>query len=123
MTQNYIDSLPVNSGDKELLRSLGADSPSALMGILDSSHDYFEERFGKKKLEELTAALSQQMSVGEHAIFKEPKKDFGIGAIVDRPAPTLEPPRFDISKRRLAVCQTYRAGRPRAHPRGRTADC
>jgi hypothetical protein len=97
--KNFIDSLPVETADKEFLRTLSADSPAALLGYIRASRDFFEQRFGPKKLDQITSLLGQMLSVHEHAVLKGSKKEFAMGAVVDLPAPELNPPRFDIRKR------------------------
>ena len=99
MAASFIDSLPVGPEEKSLFRARGINSAAELLGLIQSSPDFFERQLGKSRLAELVSELKTQLSTAHHAVLDTPVKKFATGAIIDEPAPELKSPRFDLNKR------------------------
>lgn len=109
---DFIDGFPLSDELKMKLRSIGADSPAALLGSLDAAGAAAEQFFGKRALLQVQRLLRASLSPQDRKALAAPLPRQSLGAQLKRPAPPVLPPSFDIRERdRLFTrLQSLRAG-------------
>ena len=93
----YIEQLPVSNEIRGRLRSLGAHSPEALLGLIEAAPADFERLTGSEAAAQIRAALRQMVTWHPKAI-EGPVAGYSLGAALEK-APSLREPGFDVEKR------------------------
>ncbi len=93
----YIEQLPVSNEIRDRLRSLGAHSPEALLGLIEAAPADFERLTGSGAAGQIRDALRQMVSWHPEAM-EAPVRGFSLGAALEK-APSLQEPGFDLEKR------------------------
>jgi hypothetical protein len=93
----YIDQLPVSEEIRAQLRSFGAETPEALLGLIEAAPGEFERMTGSAAAGRIRAALATMVQWHPEAM-SEPAREHGLGAALER-APRLRDPGFDLEKR------------------------
>lgn len=96
---DFIDSFHLSDELKHKLRSVGADSPAALLGSLEAAGPAAEQFLGRLALRRVRKILQASLSAKEREAVTAPLPRYSLGAQLKRPAPTLLPPSFDIGER------------------------
>ena len=96
----YLDLLPLTEADKAQLRSLGAPSATALRAMISASPKAFHDLFGRARTLRLVKALEGLITDAERGFARS---SVGMlprtGALVDRGAPPIKPPPYDLKLR------------------------
>jgi hypothetical protein len=87
MASEFIEQLPLSEEEKGQLRSLGADSPAALLALIDAARESFERFFGLEKTDSLRRTLQGIMASGEH-LPSGPVPKYALGAMLE-PLPNI----------------------------------
>jgi hypothetical protein len=96
---DFIDSFPLSDELKVKLRSVGADSPAALLGSLDAAGAAAENFLGRLALQRVRRLLRATLSPRDRKAFAAPLPRQSLGAQLKRPAPVVLPTSFDIGER------------------------
>lgn len=96
---DFIDNFNISDELKMKLRSVGADSPAALLGSLDAAGAAAENFLGKQALRQVRTLLLASLSPQDRKALAAPLPRQSLGAQLKRPAPAVLPPSFDIGER------------------------
>jgi len=96
---DFIDEFPLQEEVKAKLRSLGADSPAGLLASLDAAGGAAPKFLGKATLKRVRKILNSRMSTRERQALLTPAQRVYFGAQLQRPAPKIRPPNFNIAER------------------------
>jgi hypothetical protein len=100
MATSFLDQLPLPDKERAKLAGLGATGPAALLGMMAAAPESFDRLLGKACAQELRRALNDLVTESERALLATPPPPVRArGAIVDRPAPPIAPPRYDVAER------------------------
>jgi hypothetical protein len=102
----YIEQLPVSEETRAQLRSLGAETPEALLGLIEAAPGEFERMTGSEAAGRIRAALRGMVQWHPEAM-TEPGREYGLGAALAN-APSLRDPGFDLEKRDLLHAELVR---------------
>jgi len=94
----FLDDLPLSSDQRAKLRSLGAESPFALLGTIMASGKAFADFFGEPATKSLIAQLNSRLTSDQKAALETPVPQFSMGAVIDQPA-RYQPPPMDLDRR------------------------
>lgn len=96
----YLDELPLTEADRTQLRSLGAPSATSLRAMVSASPQAFHNLLGQAKTQRLVRALEALITDDERGFARS---SVGMlprtGALIDRVAPAIAPPSYDIRLR------------------------
>src|SRR6266516_1198243 len=100
MAKSFLHGLPLSDEEKVKLQSLGAETPAALVGMMKASPDSFHRLLGPERAAEIRTHLERLISPDERAVLEAPVPAFHArGAIVDKPAPPIDSPKYDLEER------------------------
>lgn len=95
---SYIERLPVSDEVRGQLRSLAADTPEALLGLIHAAPREFESMVGADAAQRIRAALRGMVPEHLHRLLETPPPSYGLGATLHK-APALPDAGYDLEKR------------------------
>jgi hypothetical protein len=100
MSDDYLDNLSLSREEKSKILDLGVSSAPELLAMMRASPEAFEEFLGKDRSRAISGALEAAISHNERTILNRSHPRFrATGAIVNREAPSIQPPKYDVAER------------------------
>jgi hypothetical protein len=100
MYKNYLEDLSLSFTEKDKIAKLGASNAAALLAMMQAAPEDFERYLGSKRCLEIIIALRKSIGESEQAVLETPVKElYSTGAIIDRKAPKIQPPKYNIAER------------------------
>jgi hypothetical protein len=97
---SYLDRLPLSAEEKAKLKDLAAETPSALLSMIQANPKSFEDYLGVKRTPEIMEMIDNLVSHNERQVLKTPLTGFReLGAIVGKTSPAPKQPNYDLEKR------------------------
>jgi hypothetical protein len=100
MSENYLEDLSLSVTEKDKIAKLGASSAAALLAMIQAAPQDLERYLGAQRCLEIVIALRKLIDDSDRAVLDTPVKEFySTGAIIDRKAPKIQRPRYNIAER------------------------
>jgi hypothetical protein len=100
MYENYLEDLSLSFTEKDKIAKLGASSAAALLAMIQAAPQDFERYLGPQRCLEIAVALGKLIGDSERVVLDTPVKGFySTGAITNRKAPKIQPPKYNIAER------------------------
>lgn len=97
---SYLDKLSLSVEEKAKLKDLAAETPAALLSLIQANQKAFEDYFGAKRTPEILELLEDLVSHKERRILQHsPPNLRELGAIVGEKSPKIKSADYDIEER------------------------
>ena len=97
---SYLEKLSLSFDEKEKIARLGISNAAALLAMIQAAPENFRNYLGGEHFFSLIQELKNLISNSEQVILNQPTKQFcANGAIIERAAPQLKPPKYNVAER------------------------
>ncbi|MGQ0542790.1 MAG: hypothetical protein ACT4O9_13195 [Blastocatellia bacterium] len=97
---SYLDRLHLSGEEKAKLDDLAADTPAALLAMMEADSKVFERLLGKERALQIMSSLDELIDETSRRIIREKSANVrGLGAIVLENSPKLPPVKYDPDER------------------------